>query len=284
MIAFALLIAALSAASAAPPSGERPGLKTALDRAGRWVQQFEQRFITVIADEVYDQTVANGVDVPAHRRIRSDLLFMREGARRSWSAVRNVLSYADADGPAHEVPNSADRLTRALEQADGRMMLGRLADESARFNIGHVARNFNTPTFVLQLLDEDNRWRFRFRLDGAETIAGDEAERLSYREREHPTLVKANFRDTELSGRIWVRASDGAVLRTTLALEARPNRGLPAVTTTVDVDYAYDGKLGMMAPSRMDERYVSADENVSGTAVYANYRVFETSARVVSPR
>jgi hypothetical protein len=282
MTASAVLTAVLTGALAAAPPGER--LETVLERASRWVEQFEQHFVTVIADESYEQDVTNDDEAPAHRRIRSELLFMRDASRRSWFAVRNVLSYADAGGAPHDVPNSRDRLTRALDSADGRSLLARLADESARFNIGHIARNFNTPTFALRFLDEDHRWRFRFRLEGTETIGGDAARRLSYREREHPTLVKANYRDTELSGRIWVRASDGAVVRTTMAIEARPNRGLPGLTTTVGVDYAWDAKLGMMVPARMHEQYVSRGERVAGTAVYSNYRVFETSAKVISPQ
>ena len=130
------------------------------------------------------------------------------------------------------------------------------------------------------------RDRFRFRLEGAEHLSGDEVCRLSYKEREHPTIVQANFSDTELAGSIWTRASDGAVVRTHLQLTAKARGDLRGLDTIITVDYRRDEKLDRLVPARMQEDYVERDGNhrVSGTAVYSNYRVFETSARIVSPQ
>src|SRR5689334_6168871 len=146
-----------------------PNLKAVIARANRWVEQFERDFIAVVADEQYDQFAAEGTQPDRHRRIRSELLFLRAEGGEDWAAVRNVLSYADDDEAPFAVPNSRDRLTRALTGAgvDGRTALSRLADESARFNIGGLARNFNTPTFALQFLDNAHRDRFKFRIEGS---------------------------------------------------------------------------------------------------------------------
>jgi len=268
------------------PATETPG--NVVERAARWVEQFERDFITVIADETYDQVASGSSEGgEAHRQIRSEMLFTRGEAHDRWFAVRNVLAYTDDGRPAIAVPNRRDRLDRALESGRGRTALRQVADEGARFNIGAVARNFNTPTLALQFLEDDHRWRFRFRLDGVEVIGGEDARRLSFKEREHPTLIKANFRDTELSGRIWTRASDGAVLlRTTMELVDRANRGLAGLRTLVTVDYMYDAKLARLVPARMEEEYAGrdGDEVIRGTAVYSSYRVFETSARVIVPQ
>jgi hypothetical protein len=264
-----------------------PNLRAVVDRAGRWVESFERDFISVVADERYDQFASNqGEADREHRQIRSELLFLRPEAGESWVAVRNVLSYTDDGEPTVEVPNSRDRLMSVLAagRLNGRTALRRLADESARFNIGGMARNFNTPTLALQFLDDAHRDRFRFRIDGGERIAGDDVWRLAYKERSHPTIVQANFRDTELEGQIWTRASDGAIVRTHLELTAKPRGELSGLVTTITVEYSHDEKLDRMVPSSMQEEHVGGGHRVSGSAVYSNYRVFETSARVVSPQ
>jgi len=266
-----------------------PNARTVVDRAGRWVEQFERDFITVVADEQYDQQASSGSDAPSsHRLIRSELLFLRPEAGEGWAAVRNVLSYTDDGQPTIEVPNSRDRLTIALAdvRADGRTAVRRLADESARFNIGELARNLNMPTLALQFLDDAHRDRFKFRLDGSEQISGDDVWRLAYEERRHPTLVQANYRDVELAGRIWTRASDGAIVRTRLELDAKSRGDHSGLRTMITVEYARDEKLNRPVPVRMEEDYAErgGDHHVSATAVYSNYRVFQTSARVLSPQ
>ena len=282
---FTATIAALLVA-AAPTT---PNVRPIVERANRWVERFERDFIAVVADEQYDQVAVKSTGTPrSHRRIQSELLFLRPEAGENWVAVRNVLSYADEGESPIAVPNSRDRLTRALAvgRSDGRTALRRLADESARFNIGGLARNFNTPTFALQFLDDAHRDRFKFRLEGPEQIAGDDVWRLSYQERRHPTIVQANFRDTELVGRIWTRASDGAVVRTRLELDAKPRPGLGGLDTTITVQYRQDEKLDRLVPASMQEEYAEheGERRVSATAVYSNYRVFETSARIITPQ
>jgi hypothetical protein len=283
-VTLTIVVLGCACAAAAQP---KPNVRTVVERAQRWVEQFERDFIAVVADEQYDQDASNGSGAAAeHRQIHSDLLFLRPEAGGGWVAVRNVLSYSDDGEPAIDVPNSRDRLTRVLQdsRANGRSALRRLADESARFNIGALARNFNTPTLALQFLDEAHHDRFKFRLDGSERIAGEDVWRLSYHERRHPTIIQANFRDVELAGQIWSRASDGAIVRTQLELDAKPGDGHSGLHTTITVDYARDEKLDRMVPSRMQEEYAerAGSHHVTGSAVYSNYRVFETSARVVS--
>jgi len=279
----AIVVLGCACAALAQP---KPNVRTVVERAQRWVEQFERDFIAVVADEEYDQFASNSSgEEAAHRRIHSELLFLRPDAG-GWVSVRNVLSYSDGDELPIEVPNSRDRLTRVLQDSrvDGRSPLRRLADESARFNIGALARNFNTPTLALQFLDETHHDRFKFRLDSSEQIAGEDVWRLTYQERRHPTIIQANFRDIELAGRIWSRASDGAIVRTQLELDAKPGDGHSGLHTIITVDYARDAKLDRMVPSRMQEDYAEhgGSHHVSGTAVYSNYRVFETAARVIS--
>jgi hypothetical protein len=282
-------ISALAVSGTLLFGAREPSVRTVVDRAARWVELFERDFISVVADEHYDQFATNGQpDARLHRQIRSELLFLRPESGESWVAVRNVLSYADDGETPVEVPNSRDRLTRVLANgsADGRNAIRRLADESARFNIGELARNLNTPTLALQFLDDAHRDRFKFRLDGSEQISGEDVWRLTYQERRHPTIVQANYRDIELTGRIWTRASDGAVVKTMLELDAKASSDHTGLRTTITVEYARDEKLNRPVPASMHEDYAErgGDHHVGADAVYSNYRVFQTSARVLSPQ
>ena len=284
VVSIALAALVVAGAHASEPVGP------IVERTGRWVQQFEQDFITVIADETYGQFVSHktlpgrggGTD---RRKIRSELLFMRGGDPPEWLAVRNVLSYTDEGRMTFEIPNSRDRLRDAVESGGGRVALRRLADESSRFNIGRIARNFNTPTLPLQFLDEGHRDRFKFKLLGSETIGGEQAWRVAYQERGHPTIITANGRDTDLSGVIWTRTSDGAVLRSQMKLIAGPQGLYGGITTTITVEYTFEQKLHRMVPARMEEQYLErdGDQRIEGVAEYSNYRVFETSGRLVTP-
>src|SRR3982751_4633757 len=73
----AATIVVLSTAFVAAVSGD-PNVRGALDRASRWVEQFEGNFVAVVADEQYQQFAFDGVaNEPSHRQIDSELLFMR---------------------------------------------------------------------------------------------------------------------------------------------------------------------------------------------------------------
>ena len=287
------LVVTLFAIAAVTGARAAESVKPIVERTGRWVQQFEQDFITVIADESYGQFISYGrmpsvpPDGPSRRRLQSELLFMRGGDPPEWLAVRNVLSVTDEGRPTLEIPNSRDRLKDAVEGGGGRIALRRLADESSRVNIG-VARNFNTPTLPLQFLDDQHRDRFKFKLLGSERVGGpggEDAWRAAYEERERPTIIKANGRDTDLSGVFWIRKSDGAVLRSQMKLIAWPQGSYNGIITTITVEYMFDQKLQRMVPARMEEQYLErgGDQRIEGTAEYSNYRVFETSGRVVTP-
>jgi hypothetical protein len=70
-----------------------------------------------------------------------------------------------------------------------------------------------------------------------------------------------------------------------MKLIAGPQGLYSGITTTISVEYAFDRKLQRMVPVRMEEQYAErgGDQRVEGTAEYSNYRVFETSGRLVTP-
>ncbi|MGH9148526.1 MAG: hypothetical protein ACRD1Q_17585, partial [Vicinamibacterales bacterium] len=221
----------------------------------------------------------------------SEMLFVWEPEQEKWLTVRNVLA---VDGVA--VPDSRNRLTVALAESgpDRLPRLRRLRDESARFNIGGIFRNFSDPTLVLQFLDEPDQPRFTFTITGTEKVAGVNTWKLAFSERTRPTVVQSATSDLPSNGFVWIDGANGSVVRTSLTL-TDPETNVAAEVT---VDYRLNPKLSLWVPMRLVEHYTqqrfvnrappgspprqgTMSERIEGVATYSNFRRFETSARIV---
>ena len=141
----------------------QPTLAELLSRAGGYVVDLEHRFATVISDERYEQHTVGGyqrvgarsLPAPARdREIESEMLFVWLERIRAWLAVRNVLT---VDGQA--VDGRERRLDRLLTGGGpiGLSHLRQWRDESTRFNIGSIHRNFNDPLTPLRFLEPQSQ-------------------------------------------------------------------------------------------------------------------------------
>jgi len=282
---------------AEPPAqaASQPSLDQLLDRVAQYVTRFQDDFAIVISDEQYVQKdvvqIESGqVRSRAQRRIRSETVFAWLLEQQSWLIARKVLS---VDGTP--VPDSKERLDAVLgETGPARnARLQRLRDEGARFNIGRIYRNFNDPTFVLQLLAPGFQSRFAFTILGVEK----DSWKVAFSERTAPTVVQTPTSKNLLSsGTVWIGRAQAAIVRTELAVKD------PSANTTADisVDYRFDPRLGIGVPVRMEEVYkqsvitniapagsprrlLTTWERIECVATYSNYRRFETSGRLVPP-
>jgi hypothetical protein len=308
-----IALVGLGVSAQTPKAARETSLTDILGRAGKYVHQFEQDFGVVICDEEYRQQdyppPDRGVSVPGDRNgqggmffagsasqpfireIGSEMLFVRGEQEVTWLAVRNVLTVKDNGFTVPEaVVGSKDRIDRALKDTSSGQFarLRTLAHEGARFNLGRIYRNFNTPTLALQFLAPEFQPRFTFRIAGREKVAGQQAVKLEYTERGSPTVIALNDKSQlPASGVLWVGEADGAVLRTHLTVKALQTDDGPGLDATIRVDYGLSQKLEMWVPSYMYEKYVEHGqpvERVECRARYSNFRRFETSARIVSPK
>lgn len=289
-----IALVGLGGSAQTPRAAGEPSLAEILDRAGKYVHQFEQDFAVVICDEDYrqdDHPRPFGRLEPLSREMRSEMLFVRGEQQAMWLAVRNVLTVKDKGyWVLDPVPGSKERIDRALKDTSPGQLsrLRVLADEGARFNLGHIYRNFNTPALALQFLAPEFQSRFTFRVAGREKVAGNQAVKLEFTERGSPTVIALNDKSQLLSsGVVWVGEADGAVLRTRLTLKAPQTAEGPGLDATISVGYRRDTKLEMWVPSYMEEEYSEQrqpGERIECYARYSNFRRFETSARIVPPR
>jgi hypothetical protein len=111
--------------------------------------------------------------------------------------------------------------------------------------------------------------RFRFTLDRPDPSVGADVWIIKYDERARPTLIRGD-RDMDLpaSGRFWIDANTGCVLRSELVTSG--NNGTARVTTT----FRLDPETGIGLPTEMHEDYQLQRGRVTATATYSKFRHF----------
>lgn len=272
-LATAAVIGVLASAAGSAP--RTPTLGQVLERASAWVAAYGEALATVVADERYVQTVDDGQGRRESRRIDSEFALVRVVDREEWIAFRDVLA---VDGV--RVPDRGDRLERLfLDRPDGALARARaIADESARYNLGPVVRNFNVPTAALFFLHRANRDRFRFR-KAREIRRGDEVLwDVDYDERARPTLIRTpDGRSVPTHGRFRIDPETGRVTHTTL----RAREPEQELDVRCDVTFVENTELGLPVPATMTERYEGRNGRLTeGRATYADYRRFRVDVRI----
>jgi hypothetical protein len=288
-----LLLAALASASVLagqPAPSPEPTLAAVLDRAATYVARFQERLSRVVAEEHYVQdwrsTRAGDMRQLAHRELRSDLILMQVGGDTSWTEFRDVF---EVDGRA--IRPRDGRLEDLLQHATDLAQASTIVAEGARFNIGDIDRNVNTPLFTLRFLERANQRRFKFtrardaaRTPDVSSAAPDdrvfrvatEVWVIVYRETQVPTLIRTGQRRNQpASGRFWIEPASGRVLVSELTVADRN------VHATIDVSFQSEPLLDMLAPAALRERYESRRSKtvLEGRATYGRFRLLPAAER-----
>jgi hypothetical protein len=281
-----LALGAATPAAAAP----RPTLATVLERAGGYVADFQRQLSNIVAEERYGQDWRRvldrrrGTNSLDHRELLSDLLLVKPDGFRVWMEFRDVY---EVDGsPVREHDQRLVKMFLEPSSSTGEQIRKILA-ESARFNIGDIQRNVNTPIFPLLFLERANHYRFKFKqttdrkpaTTGAGTTSADGAFRVSteiwviaYEEKASHTMIRTNGeKDLPSKGRFWIDPDTGRVLMSELTVD---NRDIRAI---IDVSYQSEPLLGLLVPIEMRERYHSKRSGsvVQGRATYGRFRQFQ---------
>lgn len=259
--------------SQAPPAE----LTALLDRATTYVADYVKSLTSVVSEERFDQRVDTRGDrgtssVTVTRTLVSDYLLVHVPGLSEWLPFRDVYS---VDGKP--IRDRSDRLLKLFVEAPAHAFSQalRIREESSRYNIGSGFRDFNVPTFALQILTKELRPGFLFRQRGRERVDDAETVIVDYEETSTPTIIVGrNDKDVPTRGRFWIEPETGRVIRT--RIETRPEDG----TTRIEVLFRREPRLGLLVPSRMDERRETAQDTMEGRASYTNYRRFQVSTDV----
>jgi hypothetical protein len=271
LVALPLLCTALLRAQA---PGFDVSAKALVAAAARYVADYEQAFLFLVADETYEQ-VSNNLanDVLTRRVMRGELFLTFLPADDEWIAVHDI---AVVDG---EPVTDREDLRVLLQRRDTlRGVASRIAARNARFNIGGVTRNFNEPTLPLLLLHAKRINGVKFEVVRLEREGGTTLATLQFTERDRPTLVTGSSGPAPATGLIVIEADTGRVRHTLFSLKDR------ATTVTLETFYAHDRNVDLWVPTRFTERYDTnvgpLHEAVTCEAVYQNYRRFDVTSRI----
>jgi hypothetical protein len=271
---------AAAAALAHPAAQQPPAMADVLGRASTYVLQLERDLAGTVSEEHYVQDVrrlgagqpgrgAPVATVQEHRDLRSDVLLVRPEGSDRYIQFRDVF---EVDG--RPVRDRDDRLARLFlnPAPSAAEQLQEIREDSARYNIGEITRDFNVPVLALMFLHPENQSRFAFALPRA-VRAGQPVE-IEYREIEPNTLIRTRFdRDLPARGRFRIDPVSGRVLLSELILED------DTVRAEITVTYERDDRVGLFVPTEMRESIglQSGLLDIRGRATYTRFRTFRVT-------
>jgi hypothetical protein len=212
------------------------------------------------------------------RQLLSDLLLVQPPGQM-WIGYRDV---AEIDGkPVRDRASRVDKLFLS-GRLDSRAQLQRIADESARHNLG-PSRNINVPTFPLQVLRTTNVARFAWTTEGQRQEPTDPSgcTVVGFRETADPTIVKTSRgRNVPMTGQFCIEPDTGRVWRATLKFW----QPFESVDGAFMVTFRAAGDPQVLVPDQAWEWSRSSDPDwgyraayVEGLATYSNLRRFSVS-------
>jgi hypothetical protein len=262
-------LAALLLAATAIQAQVEPSLDTVVARMHAYLRDYARHLPAMIATEKYEQRAGSGVR-GQRRLLESDFGLIQVPGDAEWLGFREVRV---VDGKP--VLDSATRLAELFAQPSPTAVrqARRIAEESARFNIGPIFRTINDPTIVLELLDPRHAARMRFSKAG--TTDDERTWIVRFLETGRPTIIRTRgFHDQPVQGRAWIDAVSGQIHRVEATVQ--PASSLRNFTGTIDVRFVHDPRMGFAVPVSMSERYTNRSLAVvsSGEATYSNFRRF----------
>ena len=286
----ALVALALTQTPAAGGSQEPP-LAAVLTRATHYVDELHRKLAGVVMEERYEQRsrvppqYARQIPRIGRATLLSDYLLVQPRGSDRHYGFRDVFA---VNGRA--VRDREQRLTELFLDRSAsvdRRIEGIVAD-SARYNVGDVERNINTPTMALLFLGSGYRDGFDFRrgTDAATSLGIDAPGRglglwvVDYEETGSTTVIRG--REDErlpVRGRYWIDPATGRVFLSELVLDA------DSLEALITVRYEANDAFGHFVPVEMRERYRNhlSGSLIEGTATYTRFRRFQVLVEESAP-
>ena len=241
-----------------------------LVRVGDYITRYEERFANIIGQEDYTQRLTRPSESLAiiQMKTRSGILLVWSEPDQAWVTFRDTYRVYDK-----ELRQRDDRLQKLF--LAGSPDLRRIADESARYNLGNVTRNFNVPALVLSFLRPDNQAGFKFKVGKPKKSDGRKLVKVEFREQQSPTLIQSKEMDLPAKGYFRAALETGAIFETYLVVGGK-SRDIPQARITVQ--YQFNPELDLMVPVEMREKYEYPLhpywDRIDCTATYSNFRKF----------
>jgi hypothetical protein len=266
-----LLIASMPGAGAPAAAQSAPD---AIASVRAFAEQYQREAPSLVAFEEYVQSATARSTGPGSFRAEeqvttAELVMVRLQSAAGWITFRDVLTVNK-----RPIRDREERLLKLLQSPESSALAQarRIAQESARFNLGRITRTMNVPDMALEYLQPRHGARIRFETLRNETIDGRPVVVLRFTETAGPSIVRSmTGADLLARGRVWAEPDSGAIVRTELLVEDRVSKG------TCTVEFRIDPRLGIRVPIKMTERYVMTGETIDAVARYSDFRRFTVS-------
>ena len=308
MFGRSILIAGLAACCvtvASADTRQAPTLDAVVAKMGAYVAKYGEKAALIVAVEKYTQSVSvdSTTQMPRPRNLVAEFALVKTSGTPGWVGFRDVV---EVNGEA--LRDRRDRLMSLFTSKDGDAgELERIANESARFNVGPVTRNFNVPTAAMLFFTPENLSRFEFTRKGTQKIDNVNTWEITFKETRSPTFVMNRAgKDVPMDGTVWVNPEDGTVVRTRMHMEhfadqtVSPIQDTPAVpgplnpnartagparnvdtlnlkpiesAAEIEVTFKAFPELGIWLPASMEETYngpIRLSASVAPTMGHAN--------------
>jgi hypothetical protein len=246
-----------------------------VDRAAAYVEEFQRRFGSMVAEERYEQSIQEAMAIGARTRgqfervtLVSDFLLVQVPGE-GWTPFRDVF-----ERNGQKVRDREERLAKLFLDGSSRSSFDQARQimlESSRYNIGNIERTINQPTLPLLFVTPALRDHFKFELEKRDP---EEGTIVAFHEVSRPTYVSdRQGSDMPSTGKYWVDDTTGAIRRTELDVIHT------AVEAHIKVAYRLDDGLALWVPAKMEERYRDrrTTAEVRGVATYSRFRKFQVS-------
>lgn len=277
----------LAAWAALPEARQQaPTLPAVLKAAADYVAAFRQQLSEIVAEETYTQDIVytgrvTNLPVAPRRRLRSDLFLVKPSDADRYVELRDVF---EVDGQPVRDRQSRVEALLGSHARDAGMQLESIIAASARYNIGSIQRNINTPLMPLQFLDAARQPSFSFKhVTKAQPVFTDARDQaineagvfrvstemwtVEYREQKRNTIIRSvSGGNMPARGRFWINPETGAVLISEMIVEGG------GVVATVTVSYQSEPLMGFLVPVEMRETYIRSGERIGGHAEYGRFR------------
>jgi len=248
-----------------------PSAKDVIARARAYVDSYRVALSTLVAEERYTQRAPGST-----RTLVSDFAVVRADDGM-WVGFRDVW---EVDG--RELPDRQARAERLF--GAGRLdwtSARRIIEESARFNLGPLGRDVNTPIVALELVSSARSRCCRARARRAPGADGAGLWVIDLEEKTTPTLIRTvEGRPVYARAQYLVEPDTGVIRRTELRI-GKPE----TVRITLRVDFARDEALGQWLPDDMTEAVGTPDARseslIEGRARYVRWRRFQATSRIL---
>lgn len=233
-----------------------------------FAQKYQRDAPSLVAREEYVQSLTTPRG-GTEQVTTAELVMVRLQGAAGWVTFRDVLTV-----DKRTVGDREERLLKLLQSPEPNALTQarKIAQESARFNLGRITRTMNVPDIALEYLQPRHGARIRFEALRNDTIEGRPVVVLRFSETAGPSMIRdLTGRDLLARGRVWAEPDSGAIVRTELLVEDRASNG------TSTVEFRIDPRLGIRVPIKMTERYSTTGETIDAVARYSDFRRFTVS-------